>query len=101
MLFRGQTTEHFITRSRVTSRWLFDEDEVLEPSLTTSASRRRPALEQVLPEWCALLNVFLIEACGMEGEPQYEDFTGGLGFPLFALALAQHYGLPTSGLDVT
>jgi hypothetical protein len=101
MLFRGQTTEHVIKRSPETSRWLFGEDAVFEPSLTTSASRRRPALEQVLPEWSALLNVFLVEACGMEGQQEYEDFTGGFGFPLFGLALAQHYGLPTSGLDVT
>lgn len=101
MLFRGQTTEHVIKRAPETSRWLFGEDAVLEPSLTTSASRRHPALEQVLPEWSALLNVFLVEACGMEGQQEYEDFTGGFGFPLSALALAQHYGLPTSGLDVT
>lgn len=101
MLFRGQTTEHVIKRSPETSRWLFGEDVVAEPSLTTSASRRRPALEQVLPEWSALLNIFLIEACDMENEREYEYLTGGLGFPLFALALAQHYGLPTSGLDVT
>jgi hypothetical protein len=101
VLFRGQTTEHVIKRSPETSRWLFGEDAVLEPSLTTSASRRRTALEQVLPEWSALLNVFLIEACGMEGQQELEDFTGGFGFPLFGLALAQHYGLPTSGLDVT
>ena len=101
MLFRGQTIEHVIPRSPETSRWLFGEDAVIEPSLTTSASRRRPALEQVLPEWSALLNMFLIEACEMEGQREYEDFTSGFGFPLFALALAQHYGLPTSGLDVT
>lgn len=101
MLFRGQTTEHIIKRSSETSRWLFGEDSVLEPSLTTSASRRRPALEQVLPEWSALLNIFLIEACRMEGQQEYEEFISGLGFPLFGLALAQHYGLPTSGLDVT
>jgi len=101
MLFRGQTQEHLIKRSPETSRWLFGEDGVLEPSLVTSASRRHPALEQVLPEWCALLTTFLVEACGMEDQRQFRDLTEGFGLPLFALALAQHYGLPTSGLDVT
>jgi hypothetical protein len=101
MLLRGQTAEHVIRRSPEASLWLFGEDVVIEPSLTTSASRRRPALEHVLPEWCALLNVFLIETCGMDGKQQYDDLVSGFGFPLFALALAQHYGLPTSGLDVT
>ncbi len=101
MLFRGQTTEHFIQRSPETTRWLFGEDAVMEPSLTTSASRRRPALDHVISEWCALLNVFLVKACGMGGQQDYENLAGGCGFPLFSLALAQHYGLPTSGLDVT
>jgi FRG domain len=100
MLFRGQTNEYLIKRSPETSRWLFGEDGVSEPSLGTSASRRHPALEHVLPEWSALLNIFMIET-GMQGQRDYEDLFGGYGLPLFALALAQHYGLPTSGLDVT
>lgn len=100
LLFRGQTNEYLIKRSPETSRWLFGEDAVSELSLGTSASRRHPALEHVLPEWSALLNIFMIET-GMEGRREYEDLFGGYGLPLFALALAQHYGLPTSGLDVT
>lgn len=100
MLFRGQTSEYLIKRSSETSRWLFGEDGVSEPSLGTSASRRHPALESVIPEWSALLNIFMIET-GMQGQRKYEDLFGGYELPLFALALAQHYGLPTSGLDVT
>jgi hypothetical protein len=55
----------------------------------------------VISEWCALLNVFLVEALKKGGQQEYENFAGGFGFPLFSLALAQHYGLPTFGLDVT
>ncbi len=101
MVFRGQNSEHLITRTPETSSWLFGEDEVLEPSLTTSASRRSPALEWVLPEWSALLQVFLVEVCGDKEQQDYENFVESFSLPLFALALAQHYGLPTAGLDVT
>src|ERR1041385_1592206 len=43
MLFRGQTREHLITRSPQTAQLLYGSDSVMEPSLTTSASRRSPA----------------------------------------------------------
>jgi hypothetical protein len=97
MLFRGQTSEHRITRSSETSQLLFGKDAVLEPSLTTSASRRAPALEDVLPEWCVLLRSFIADLHCENKEKLFTSFA----YPLFALALAQHYGLPTSGLDVT
>jgi FRG domain len=100
LLFRGQTREHLIGRSPETTQWLYGEDTVREPSLRTSASRRKPQLEEVLPEWAALLKIFLIEDMDTR-ESDYDEFTTSLGFPLFALSLAQHYGLPTSGLDLT
>jgi len=98
---RGQTCERTIKRSSETTRWLYGEDAVLEPSLTTSASRRKPALEEVLPEWAALLQVFITGNARGATARMSEEFATSYGFPLFALALAQHYGLPTSGLDVT
>lgn len=95
ILFRGQCREYLIKRSPETSRWLYGADSVLEPSLVTSASRRKPGLESILPEWCSLLRTF---ASRLQID---KDFATDTGFPLFALALAQHYGLPTSGLDLT
>jgi hypothetical protein len=50
----------------------------------------------VLPEWGAFLR-FFADVLNM-GRPWW--LRSSL-FPLSALALAQHYGLPTSGLDVT
>lgn len=101
ILLRGQTHEYFINRSPETTQWLYGEDTVLEPSLQTSASRREPALEEVLPEWCALLKIFLRLEVEETALYSYDDFSTFYGFPLYSLALAQHYGLPTSGLDVT
>jgi hypothetical protein len=91
MLFRGQSQEYLIKRSPETTRWLYGADSVDEPSLMTSASRRKPGLEGILPEWCALLRIFVSHLPG----PIEKEFATDGNFPLFALALAQHYGLPT------
>jgi hypothetical protein len=100
VLLRGQSREHLIGRSEETTQWLYGEDRVKEPSLQTSSARRSPALENVLPEWCAVVKLFL-ETLGDAYSGRDRDFTTNGVFPLFALALAQHYGLPTAGLDVT
>jgi hypothetical protein len=100
MLFRGQTREHLIRRSPQTTQWLYGEVAVREPSLTTSGSRRKPALEDVLPEWATLLKIFVADAIG-PSPLKYTEFITSHGLPLFALSLAQHYGLPTFGLDMT
>jgi hypothetical protein len=100
LLLRGQNREHLISRNPATTQWLYGEDCVLEPSLQTSASRRVPALESVLPEWSALIKMFLPRIGPAFDSEAYAFMTHGY-FPLFALALAQHYGLATSGLDVT
>lgn len=93
-LFRGQTREYLIRRDRATSQWLFGEDVVLEPSLQASSARRAPNLEHLLPEWAMLLHLYLI----IHGKKEFSD---RFDFAFLALALAQHYGLATSGLDVT
>jgi hypothetical protein len=101
LLLRGQTREHLLNRSRETCQLLYGEDSVFEPSLITSASRRKLALEDILPEWTAILNIFLATESNYVDEPRLGEFTTSFCFPLFALSLAQHYGLPTNGLDVT
>jgi hypothetical protein len=98
--FRGQQREHLITRSARTTMWLYGEDTVLEPSVQTSASRRKPALETIVPEWCASIRLFL-ESRGTPISAADQKRMTSSAFLLFALGLAQHYGLPTAGLDVT
>jgi hypothetical protein len=95
--YRGQAQEHLIKRSAETSQWLFGEDRIMEPSLQTSASRRTPPLETVMPEWCAAIRLFLQGKLSIADK----DKIAAPDFWLFALSLAQHYGLPTAGLDVT
>lgn len=102
LLLRGQTHEYFVKRSPEVSQWLYGEDKVLEPSIVTSASRRSPVLEDVLPEWGTLLKIFTqLHDATRNHVSGPNGFNSSFGFPLFAIALAQHYGLPTSGLDLT
>lgn len=111
LLFRGQNREYYLKRPRSTLAALYGDEDALEPSLLPSASRRRVRLETILPEWCAVLQVFL----GVVGtvlqqrsDPDLPEFTSGLNrlrsdfdLHLLALSLAQHYGLPSMGLDTT
>ena len=92
ILLRGQTREYLIHREAETAQWLYGEESVLEPSLQASAARRNPPLEAVLPEWCLLLQFFLHAEAERGNGPDPHEFVRQFGFPLFALALAQHYG---------
>jgi hypothetical protein len=69
-------------------------------------------LEEVLPEWCALIRIFLQHhlqnlrrwapaAICDDAQVRFGEKSRSPTFSLFALSLAQHYGLPTAGLDVT
>lgn len=112
LLWRGQTSEHLLKRSAEARRFLYGEGDALEPSLQPSATRRRPPLEDVLPQWCALIDLFAarhrgaLERAGeadalARHDEEVDALLGSEHLHYFALALAQHYGLPTHGLDVT
>ena len=50
LLWRGQTREYMLSRSREARRALYADAAAMEPSLLTSASRSEQRLEEVLPE---------------------------------------------------
>lgn len=111
VLFRGQTKEHYISRTTEAMKALYGDPEALEPSLQPSSARRGPDFEASLPEWYALLQVF--------ADTQLKTTKSGVSLPSneaedarrwlfstprywnFGLAMAQHYGLPSPGLDAT
>lgn len=112
ILYRGQSREYFTGRSPESRERLFGDAEALEPSMPSSAVRAGMQLEQILPEWCWILRLFIAEQLSEAGRwasPQtmeslqsgYDRLIGDFGLHLFALALAQHYGLPSAGVDVT
>ncbi len=104
LLFRGQNREHTLGRDRATLEALYGE-QVVEPSLLSSAERHGINIDSVGPAWCGLLRYGLDLWATARNDRAAFDRVHRAGqdylFHHFALALAQHYGLPSSGLDVT
>lgn len=106
--FRGQNQEHFIERSSNEKQSLFGDDTILEPSLIPSAVRRNILMEDIMPLWNNLLHIYLDshslnipkDKCA-EFQRELLNFKTNVKFSVFSLALAQHYGLPSVGLDST
>jgi len=104
LLFRGQTGEYTLGRNAETLQLLYGA-EVREPSLLPSAERRNINIDAVGPTWCGFLRFVLDTwATRRDDKKQFErihKFGEHYLFHRFALAIAKHYGLPSSGLDVT
>jgi hypothetical protein len=104
LLFRGQNREHLLNRSTETLEALYG-GKVCEPSLLPSAERRGVNIDVVGPTWCGTLRWTLdVWASKRKDDRQFQlahDVGRNYLFHHFALAMAQHYGLPSSGLDVT
>lgn len=108
VLYRGQFQEHHLSRDKQTLLNIYGDENALEPSLVTSAARKNMKLEDILPSWMGILNLYIENI--MDELPDAElqrvqrkiaNFQSNSNFNLFALAMAQHYGLPSVGLDVT
>jgi len=98
MLFRGQNKEYLLNRSPETLDILYGDPKALEPSLLSSASRRGINLEEMIQEWCCLLQIYM----DLQKEKVLDNsIRFSYNLRLFAYAMAQHYGLPSPGLDVT
>jgi len=113
-LFRGQSAEYALRRTPNAREVLYGDASAVEPSLLATSTRSSQPLENVLPAWVQLVRAFLMQLWGeqlaMPGlDPRLsviinEDaqrLMTGLDLHLYAVSLAQHYGLPTMGLDVT
>jgi hypothetical protein len=113
-LYRGQVREYYISRSARSRAVLFDDEVALEPSLTPSCIRAGVSLESIGPEWSMAVQLFLgrmyhdlsnrtwissqtLDRVGKE----INALTSSYILWPFLLGLAQHYGLPSAGLDVT
>lgn len=103
--WRGQTREFYLSRPEDESMRLFGSTSVLEPSLVPSAARSKLEFSHVFPSWAAILDLFLTEhEAGAGRGLSREDLAGfrsSYNYRLWAFATAQHYGLPSVGLDVT
>jgi hypothetical protein len=104
LLFRGQNQEHLLNRNAETLELLYG-GHVREPSLLASAERKKVNIDAVGPVWCGLLRRILdIWSTQNKDNSKFRSvhkFGEHYLFHRFALAMAQHYGLPSNGLDVT
>jgi hypothetical protein len=107
VFFRGQGRLYLLKRDPLVMQMLFGNSCRTEPSLTTSASRYTNydydlvhfALKQFLEQ-----NILLrdeIVGSNLYQEWQSRSTSADCRLDSAILALAQHYGLPSHGLDVT
>jgi hypothetical protein len=122
LLFRGQNDHFTVKRDPWVNRVLYGREDVDELSLTTTASRAGSF------DFDAFLPWFQLDLQGLlyvdvpqsafgsirkdpEGTLHYDDQAvagrrqgwerAGFGWEVTAMAIAQHYGIPTYGLDLT
>jgi hypothetical protein len=75
--------------------------------LVPSAARATTEFSEIFPAWSAVLDLYLGEYGRSHGEAdvtlleQITYFRASYNYRLWALATAQHYGLPSVGLDIT
>lgn len=105
LFFRGQPQMFTLRRTAGVRRLLFADSCGVEPSLTTSASRR-PAYDYDHLHF-ALRHFLELELLARpDAADDLRNWQAGLASPgceldYALMALAQHYGLPSHGLDIT
>ncbi len=107
VFWRGQSRLYTLSRDPRLRRLLFAESCGEEPSLTTTASRQRTYDYDALHFVVRLaLQQHIVQGGGEGVEDRLEAWREGCADPLCRLdmgimALCQHYGVPTHGLDIT
>jgi hypothetical protein len=111
IVYRGQTRAYSIPRRYRTSRLLCGEEAFNEPSLLTTAFRQRFEYVRVERFWRAIIADIDYRLTGYSDkrwwvEDRNESIPVGDGaitrwHGVSTMAMAQHYGVPTYGLDVT
>jgi hypothetical protein len=104
--WRGQNKEYYLARSEDELLRLFGDISVREPSLVPSAARSKLEFAEVFPSWAAILDLFMSEIAGAYRSEEnvtaeITNHRSSYNYRLWAFATAQHYGLPSVGLDIT
>jgi hypothetical protein len=113
VLFRGQNREHLLDRGAAARELLYGDPDAREPSMLPSATRHGVQLEDIGPEWSMTVQFFIWAWVGklrldgtsqrssQEISAQMDWLVAGYNLWAFLISVAQHYGLPSVGLDVT
>lgn len=107
-LFRGQTSTYFLKREKENNELLYGEESVKEPSFHPSHLRNNYSEIFLQSMWInqatIILNDISVDLRDIYQEDyvaKYIEYRRSRVFYNFALGLAQHYGLPSVGLDLT
>lgn len=111
-MWRGQPRHYSLERPLLDRLRLYGEAEVDEPSLLPSAARQSVYFPDLAEAWCGLLDLYIeerLEKLGAGATAQQhaqlrreaENLVNSYSYRAWALATAQHYGLPSVGLDLT
>jgi hypothetical protein len=113
VMWRGQTDLHDLRQWRTEDELLklYGSTDVVEPSLLSSAARNGIDIDRYMAAWFGLLDIFLSEQGKARtgrwsrlAEEQTLDEVAmrqGYVFREWAFGVAQHYGLPSTGLDLS
>ncbi|WP_427913944.1 FRG domain-containing protein [Ramlibacter sp. MMS24-I3-19] len=104
-VWRGQVRQHTTEKKARTPEELlrlYGSADVQEPSLLPSAARTDLYFPDSFAAWSALLDVYVHERAKDAGmQRELLNFVNSYRYRLWGFATAQHYGLPSVGLDVT
>ncbi len=100
-LFRGQSSEHYLNRSSELMEKLYDDKKAIEPSLASYAVRENIMFEKYYVEWATIIKAYIYSALGKDNANKFLSKFDDFNYYLLCFSVAQHYGLPTYGLDVS
>lgn len=110
-VWRGQVRHYNLDRSEEDLLRLYGDATVQEPSLLPSASRSAQYFPDLFLTWAGLIDLYLGARSQSLGETFFSqrsriqnearNFSAGYNYRLWGFATAQHYGLPSVGLDIT
>lgn len=110
-VWRGQARQYALQRPDTEKMRLYGDTTVVEPSLLSSAGRDKAYFPDWFEAWSGLVDVFLdqhvrnLAATYFSRRYEFENSTGrfrcSYAYRQWGFATAQHYGIPSVGLDVT
>ncbi len=100
-VFRGQTSEYYLNRSQELMDKLYGDQYAKEPSISSYALREKDPFEHHYAQWATIIRHYIFEALGDEDAASFLETLDATNYYLLCLAVAQHYGLPTYGLDIS
>lgn len=105
IVWRGQSKQYSLQRDDSDKLRLYGDTSIFEPSLLPSASRQNVYFPDIFDVWSSLLDIFIRTVNKGESKDEVNrranSFQSSYKYRQWGFATAQHYGLPSVGLDVT